>query len=364
MSGAQIGGVIGAVAGSFIPGVGTQIGFMIGSAIGGYVDPVQVKGPRLSDAASQTSNVGVPLPFGYGRFQTAGNIIWRDPTLKEIAKRSRGKGGGTKTTTYSYTRSYAIGVCEGPIYGFLHIKRNGKLVYSSDPDATIEDKAYSAKWLQKAKLYYGTETQMPDSTITAVEGAGNVAPFRGLAYIVVENDDLTDLAGAIPQYEFVVVATPPESYLTSKPYAQLFTAAAGTSAGIGGITLRQLLIDAESAPDSSAASLVPVGGALRDILANAYQQNDDAGASIIPVGGALVQILKDCTQQPDNSGASLTPISGALVDIPVGKQATDNSGASLVPVGGSLYWPNGGKVMMTQDGKIILDESGKAIKTG
>ena len=40
MSGSTIGGVVGAVIGSFIPGVGTQLGWMIGSAHGEPCDPV------------------------------------------------------------------------------------------------------------------------------------------------------------------------------------------------------------------------------------------------------------------------------------------------------------------------------------
>lgn len=220
MSGSTIGGVAGGVIGFVATGgnpVGARWGFMIGSAIGGYVDPVQVKGPRLSDAMSQTSSIGGVIPFGYGRYVTAGNIIWRDRLIEHVKRQRQGKGASSKTTTYTYTRSYAVGVCQGEIYGFHWIKRNGKKVYTSDPAATAEEKAYSAKWLRKVTLHRGGESQMPDSTIVAVEGAGNVSPFRGLAYIVVENDDLTDLSGAIPQYEFAVIATS-VAYVTTQPY--------------------------------------------------------------------------------------------------------------------------------------------------
>lgn len=221
MSGAQIGGIVGGaigfVASGFNP-MGAQVGYAIGSAIGGYVDPVQVKGPQLTDAAQQTSSVGIPLPFGYGTFSTAGNVIWADELKEHVKRQRQGKGGGTKTTTYTYSRSYAIGVCEGPIYGYLMVKRNGKTVYNSDPNAPVADKEYSAKWLQRATLYYGDEVQLPDSTIEAVEGAGNVSAFRGLAYIVIENEELTDLAGAVPQYEFIVNATAPDIFATTPPY--------------------------------------------------------------------------------------------------------------------------------------------------
>lgn len=210
MSGSTIGGIAGGIIGTFFGA--PQLGFMIGSMIGSFVDPDKVYGPRLTDAQNQTSNVGIPIPVGYGTFSVKGNIIWRDPALKEHKKKKRAGKGGPTQVTYTYTRSYAIGICEGPIKAIKTIKRNGKVVYEASATASQE---YSGDWasltsasrkfLQKCKIYLGDETQMPDPTIEAVEGVGNVPPHRGMAYIVVKDDDLTDLAGAVPQYDFVVV---------------------------------------------------------------------------------------------------------------------------------------------------------------
>lgn len=77
-----IGGFAGAIVGSFF-GM-PQLGFMIGSAIGGYLDPQRIEGPRLKDASVQTSQDGVPIPFGYGVFPCAGNVIWRDKLVEQI----------------------------------------------------------------------------------------------------------------------------------------------------------------------------------------------------------------------------------------------------------------------------------------
>jgi len=210
MSGSTIGGVVGGIVGAFFGPMGSQIGFMIGSMIGGFVDPDQVYGPRLTDAQTQTSQVGVPIPFGYGTFPTAGNIIWAG-ALRERKRKDNGKGG-PEQVTYQYLRSYAIGICEGPIKAIKTIKRNGKVVYEAGTNAagdytgdTSNLSAASRKFLQKCTIYLGDETQMPDPTIEAVVGVGNVSPFRGLAYIVIKDDDLTDFQGAVPQYEFVVV---------------------------------------------------------------------------------------------------------------------------------------------------------------
>lgn len=225
MSGSTIGGIAGAAIGFVVSGFnpyGAQIGWMIGSAVGGYVDPERISGPRLTDAMQQTSRDGVPIPFGFGVFPTAGNVIWRSE-LREVPKKERQGKGGPVVTTYSYLRSYAIGICEGPITGLLMIKRNGKIVYDARSEEVLQElhgdtptevlrnfvrqqQAQRGSFLNKVTIYLGDETQLPDPTIEAVEGVGNVAPFRGLAYIVVTDDDQTELGGAIPQYEFVVAA--------------------------------------------------------------------------------------------------------------------------------------------------------------
>lgn len=206
------GGVVGAIVGTYFGN--PQLGWMVGSAIGGYIDPQRIEGPRLRDSMRQTSQQGVPIPFGYGTFPTAGNVIWRDPELREHA--DDGKGGPV-VSEYTYTRSYAIGICEGPITGLMIVRRNGLIVYDQRPDSVLaalgydtnqiaETRAAQAKFLDKATIYLGDETQTPDSTIEAIEGAGNVPAYRGLAYLVMTDEDLTQEQGAIPQWEFVVSA--------------------------------------------------------------------------------------------------------------------------------------------------------------
>lgn len=234
-NGSQIGGVIGGVIGFVASGynpVGAQWGYAIGSGIGAYVDPTVVKGPQITDSVQQTSSVGAPIPYGWGRFPCTGNVIWAGPLVSHKKRERVGKGGQINET-YTYTRSYAIGVCEGPINDYVWIKKNGKYVYAADPDwlgnylgwdaKTIADlKAARTKFLSYATLYKGTDTQMPDSTIEAVVGVGNVSPFRDLAYIVIENEDQTDQRGALSQWEFCVDKSIPTSYLTTVPPTPLW----------------------------------------------------------------------------------------------------------------------------------------------
>lgn len=337
MSGQSVGGIIGGAIGFAIGGpVGAQIGFAVGGMVGAYVDPVRVKGPRLTDATTQTSTVGGVIPFGYGTFVTAGNVIWCGD-LKEHKKTQRqGKGGGAKTTTYTYTRSYAVGVCQGAIYGFRWIKRNGKKVYTTDPNATAEELAYSAKWLQKCTLYIGTETQMPDSTIVAREGVGNVSAFRGLAYIVVENDDLTDLSGAIPQYEFCINATPPEAYLTSHPYPQVFASRSSTYLAVQHGVLDTVLLDSLVQPDNVTTSVSVDGGALYTVEQPQIQP-DKSQVSIAVIQGALKQPPLGIIT-PDKYSTSLAVSAGVLKAAPIGN-FKDKTTATISVDQGSLYVP-------------------------
>lgn len=226
MSGATWGGVIGAVIGFFIPGVGPQIGWMVGSAIGGYVDPTQVYGPRLSDTRGQTSQVGGVIPRAWGTAPVPGNIIWQQPGVTEHKHTDDGKGSGTEQVTYTYTRSYAIMFHLGEIAGVLQIKRNGKIVYDARDDDTLQaeyaaamgplssvgdwtnrvklQRAMNDRWLNKVRIYTGTQTQDPDPTIEAYEGVGNAPAYRGRAYMVVTDDETQ--AGEIAQYEIIVAA--------------------------------------------------------------------------------------------------------------------------------------------------------------
>lgn len=332
MSGAQIGGVIGGIVGTFF-GM-PQVGYALGAAIGGYVDPVRTHGPRIGDSSAQTSSVGGVIPFGFGTFTTAGNLIWRDPKLREQAKHQRqGKGGGVKSTTYTYTRSYAIGICRGPIYGVKWIKRNGKKVYTTDPAATQEEKQASAKFAAKLKIYLGTETQMPDPTIVAVEGMANVPGHRGLAYIVVEHDDLTDLGGAVPQYEFCVQASPPEAYLTSIPYPVSGRECVGLSSRPVAGQLRTLVIERQNW-ETVGVSVVPVMGELRDRYVKRPVW-DSMGLTVTPVGGQLKSVKVDYEDR-EITGVTASPIGGRLKEVLITIDSDEAVGFSIRATGGRL----------------------------
>lgn len=193
-----VGGVVGAVVGFFVGGpAGAQWGWAIGSAIG--TSFTTVKQPRIGDLAEIRAGEGGPRARVYGTFRPiGGQVVWSG-TPREIRTRKSGKGG-PKVESSTILRSYAIGICEGPITGVSRIWRNNELVYDVRP--TSEILAESAQWIQGKTLLLGGWNQLPHPTIEAEAGAGNAPAMRGTAYLVVTDEDLTDLRGAIPAYQF------------------------------------------------------------------------------------------------------------------------------------------------------------------
>ncbi len=156
------------------------------------------EGPRMADLAVQTSTYGKMIPIVYGVCRIAGNIIWSRP-IKETATTTThtvrgGKGGGggritQQQTTYSYSATLAIAVCEGPIDDIYRVWADA---------APINPKQLTYR------LYKGTETQTPDPTIESYEGVGLTPAYRGLAYVVVEDFPLADFGNRIPNFTFEV----------------------------------------------------------------------------------------------------------------------------------------------------------------
>lgn len=190
-----------------------QLGFALGSMIGNAVDPVQIHGPKIGELQVQTSRDGVPRPIIFGVACVSGNIIDRSEP-KIVKKKERQGKGGPEVVTERVYQSFAIRICEGEIQGISKIWENEKLIYDGGdtenfpiPDAGIGKFLGGVSALKGrigASIYFGGEEQMPDPTFEAIHGVGNTPAYRGTAYIVFKDKDLTDFGGAIPQYRFEV----------------------------------------------------------------------------------------------------------------------------------------------------------------
>lgn len=158
-AGQAIGGALGAVGGFMLGGfTGAMYGAQIGLMAGGYLDPPKgphVEGPRLDDLTVQTATYGAVIPRVYGTVAVTGNVFWLEnnrlwETVTTTTQRSGGKGGGgskSTTTTYSYSATFAVGLCDcpsAPIVGVRRIWIAGRLFYdsgSSDVGAIIASNA-------------------------------------------------------------------------------------------------------------------------------------------------------------------------------------------------------------------------------
>lgn len=196
--GGIIGGVVGAVVG-FFAGGNVYAGWMIGSAIGGAYSASQqvIPGPKIGDIQKQTAQEGGPRPIVFGRSPPmAGNVIADGGPKKVTRRESQGKGG-PKVETESVYRTYAVAFCEGPVSAFRQVWRNNTLVYDADnPDMLAENVAF----LKYARFFLGDYEQMPSPDLESVLGVGNVTAYRGTAYMVLKDEDVTDLRGMWSQW--------------------------------------------------------------------------------------------------------------------------------------------------------------------
>ncbi|MFP5422466.1 MAG: hypothetical protein ACLGID_13495 [Gammaproteobacteria bacterium] len=204
---------------------------VLGLGIPGWLDKkfgtpdAEAQVQRIGEISNQTSKEGVPRLIIWGRVRPiGGNLIYvQAPVIKKVKQKSSssgGKGGGSKkqpdTIVERVYRTYAIRICEGPITGIIRVWRNNKLVY--DVRGTDWGAANNGVFLAGARFYLGGWDQLPDPTLQSIWGAANVPAHRGTAYMVIINEDLTDMGGSVPQYLFEAERAE-GVYVTSRPYA-------------------------------------------------------------------------------------------------------------------------------------------------
>ncbi len=203
--GQAVGGIAGAVVGFFVGGPsGALYGAQLGMMAGGYLDPPKgptIEGPRLDDLTVQTSTYGAVIPRLYGTITTSGNVFWLENNkLKEKVKKTKsgGKGGGSATTTktYSYYPTFAVGLCQGPIVGVRRLWIRDRLIYdagSSDMSAIIASNQSASLF----DIYTGTDAQLPDDRMQATLGIDATPAYRGLAYLVFKDLPLKDYGNSL-----------------------------------------------------------------------------------------------------------------------------------------------------------------------
>lgn len=178
--------------------VGGGIGAAIGQTLGGWIDQTAVRalgqprqiGPRFEGLKVQGTGEGTPVPAVFGRARVAGQVIWA-ARFQEARNERSGSKGGPRTIDYTYSLSFAVALCEGPIDGIGQVWADGQPMDLSG--VTM-------------RLHHGTRDQFPDALVEAIE---TTAPaYRGVAYVVFEDLDLGPYGDRMPQMAFEVFRRP------------------------------------------------------------------------------------------------------------------------------------------------------------
>ena len=191
LSGAVIGQAVGATIGQAVdqrlmsPASGPQAVMGAGSQVieSGRLDRLQLNG----------ASEGAPVPLVWGRVRLGGQVIWSSRFQENVEIETTGGEDGqplTELRRYSYSISLAIALCEGPIRGVGRIWADGEEIAPADLDL---------------RVHTGSEDQLPDPKIAAVEGEDRAPAYRGIAYVVLEEFDLGPFGNRVPQLSFEVL---------------------------------------------------------------------------------------------------------------------------------------------------------------
>ena len=194
-AGAALGSSLGgSVLGLSMSAVGRFAGATLGRAIdqrvlGGGARSIETG--RLDRLRLSTAGEGQPIPQIFGRMRVGGHIIWATQFKEHVSKSGGGKGLSAQPTIkdYSYSVSLAVALCEGEITSVNRVWADGAEVSVHDLNMVV---------------YPGSYDQLPDPKMEAVEGAGRVPAYRGTAYVVIEDLDLSRFGNRVPQFSFEV----------------------------------------------------------------------------------------------------------------------------------------------------------------
>ncbi|MEM6618552.1 MAG: glycoside hydrolase TIM-barrel-like domain-containing protein, partial [Pseudomonadota bacterium] len=196
--GAAIGGTFG---GTVLGLTGAAVGKAIGASLGGAIDQKLlgtgsrvVETGRIESFRLQGVTEGAAVPRVMGRARIAGHLIWSSKFLEKVESTTSGGGKGVSgpevtTQSYSYCVSLAFALGEGVIERVGRIWADGQEISREGLPMVV---------------YRGDDTQLPDPTISAIEGLENTPGYRGTAYVVFEGLDLSPFGNRIPQFNFEV----------------------------------------------------------------------------------------------------------------------------------------------------------------
>jgi len=196
----SIGFATGASLGGSVLGLSSAIiGRAVGATLGRVLDQRimgagsdAVETGRVDRFRLMGASEGTPVAQVYGCMRVGGQVIWASQFLESTTSSGGGKGAPSKpkTTSFSYSVNLAVALCEGVITRVGRVWADGVEIARDDLNM---------------RVYPGSDDQMPDPKIEAVEGAGMTPAYRGIAYVVFEDLALAQFGNRIPQFTFEVM---------------------------------------------------------------------------------------------------------------------------------------------------------------
>jgi hypothetical protein len=214
------GGIIGGIIGYFTP-LGAYQGAMLGASIGGMAggiagqvfwpikqDILHPQPPKPGENRVQISTFGAPLPIVYDDEKIAGNIIYMSDFAVKI-DRSRHRQDGVRyyEMTKTYSATFAISFCEGPIKALARLWVNGKIFVDfrdpASPHYPTGGSDYASGNLDTSiarsavffSIHFGNPDQTADATMSGILGAAETPSYRGVFYITFINFPVGEFGG-------------------------------------------------------------------------------------------------------------------------------------------------------------------------
>ncbi len=194
-----VGGAAGASVGGSLLGLsGAVIGRAAGAVVGRMIDQrllglgsEAVETGRIDRLRLTGASEGSPIARQWGRVRVAGQVIWASRFREDSTTTGGGKGSPQpEVTEFSYSISLALALGKGEILGIGRIWADGEEIAQDD---------------LQMRVYTGSNDQLPDPKMEAVEGQGMVPAYRGTAYVVFEDLALGRFGNRVPQLSFEVL---------------------------------------------------------------------------------------------------------------------------------------------------------------
>ena len=255
--GMALGGAVGgSVMGLSMATIGRAAGAVIGRRIDQQVmggGSEAIEGARIDRFRLTGATEGADIQQIYGRMRIAGQAIWASQ-FTEQSTTTQGNSATPTVTTYQYSVSLALALCEGEVSRIGRIWADGNEV---SPDGL------------NLRLYAGRMDQLPDPKIAAVEGIENTPAYRGTAYVVIEDMALERFDNRIPQLTFEVMR--PARSDQDDVMRQITGAVLTPRAGEYGLATSQVHVSNGFAAQQAVNTNSPIGGSDFSVSMDALQ---------------------------------------------------------------------------------------------